>query len=120
MRNESKVLENQELSKNLLDVIKKYKDSILNEFDNPSTIEITSVKVDINNNNVYLTYNDYTEEKQRMQEILFEVMNLKQNLQNETDVIKKVTLQNRLTKLIEEYDTIKTKLNLNIDLYDIV
>ena len=113
MQTNTRILDDETITQELLNYIK---DNVgVNDYE-----ELRGVKVDLNSNKVFILYNDFTEEKQRIQEILLEAMSLGQQIHNETDVIKKVTLQNRLTKLIKEYDTIKTKLNLDIDLHDII
>ena len=125
MKYESKVLENKELTDNIINSIKQYKKEILSEFDNPSTIELISVKIDITNDNVYLTYNDFTEEENKLTEIITNAINIKTELEKELsnepmDVVKVALLKNKLVELSKEFDMLKTTLNIDYELYDII
>ena len=125
MKYESKVLTNEEITKNIVDVINQYKNEIIKDFENPMVIEIVSVKVDITNNNVYITYNDYTEEQNKLQNIMSEGIIIKTKLDEELskeniDSVKVSLLQNKLVELSKEFERLKPILKIEYEFCDII
>lgn len=125
MRSESKMIKNDEISSNIVENIKQYVDDLLNEFDDSDVIKITSIKVDISNGNVFIMYNDYTEDKDKLQKVILDVHNVKLELDKELskkklDGIKIVVLQNKLNKLVDEFNKLKRVLGISYELYDVI
>ena len=125
MKFDSKEVKNSELSRRIVDVVKGYIDEILDEFDNRFVIEVVDVRVSIKDDRVFVLYNDYSEEEERLHRILSEAMSIKVQLSEELskddpDNIKIVVLENKLSKLVDEFNKLKPVLKLDYELYDVI
>jgi len=125
MKFDSKEIKNSELSRRIVDVVKGYIDEILDEFDNRFVIEVVDVRVSIKDDRVFVLYNDYSEEEERLHRILSEAMSIKVQLSEELskddpDNIKIVVLENKLSKLVDEFNKLKPVLKLDYELYDVI
>jgi len=125
MKFESKALTNETTIQNIVNAINQYMNDIASEFDDPTVIKITSIKVDVNNKAVYVLYNDYTEEQTKLQNILTEAMSIKFELETELssdspDPVKVAMLQNKLGELANEFEQLKPVLNITYEFYDVI
>jgi hypothetical protein len=125
MKFESKQLANVTTIQGIVDVVNQYMTDILSEFADPSIIEITGIKVDVKNGNVYVMYNDYTEEQTKLQNILSEAIVVKTDLETELssstpDNVKIALLQNKLGKLASDFDELKPILKITHEFYDVI
>ena len=125
MKFDSKEIKNSELSRRIVDVVKGYIDEILGEFDNRFVIEVVDVRVNIKDGRVFVLYSDYSEEEERLHRILSEAMSIKAQLNEELskddpDNIKIVVLENKLSKLVDEFNKLKPVLKLDYELYDVI
>jgi len=115
MELKSTQITNENLVQNILNAISPYLEQLSENVD-----ELIGIKIDFKEQTVYILYFDYTEERQRLQEIVSQALIIKEQLQHETDVIKVAVLQGRLTELAKEYDKLKEILNLDLELYDLI
>lgn len=125
MKFESKQLANVTTIQGIVDVVNQYMTDILSEFADPSIIEITGIKVDVKSGNVYVMYNDYTEEQTKLQNILSEAIVVKTDLETELssstpDNVKIALLQNKLGKLASDFDELKPILKITHEFYDVI
>ena len=125
MKVESKLIQNETISSNILTSINQYINEIQTEFEDPTVIEITSIKVDIKNNNVYITYNDYTEEQKSLQNIILDAISIKTQIEIELsneipDQVKLATLYGQLNNLNDEFNKIKRILNITYELFEVI
>ena len=125
MKNESKQLANVTTIQGIVDAVNQYMTDILSEFADPSIIEITGIKVDVKSGNVYVMYNDYTEEQTKLQNILSEAVVVKTDLETELssstpDNVKIALLQNKLGKLASDFDELKSILKVTYEFYDVI
>ena len=125
MKVESKLIQNEIISSNILTAINQYISDIQTEFEDQTIIEITSIKVDIKNNNVYITYNDYSEEQTKLQNIISDAISIKTQIENELsnevpDQVKLATLYGQLNNLNDEFNKIKQILNITYELSEVI
>jgi len=126
VKQESKIISNEKITNQIIQALNQYlKDIQTTEFEDNTVIEITSLKINLKNNNVYVIYNDYTEEQNKMQNILSEAITVKSELETELaqdkpDQVKIAILQGKLNNLAEKFDEIKPILGITYEFWDII
>ena len=120
MKINSKVLTNKELSNRIVKSVEPYYSEILNEFAESNVIELIGLKINRSSNEVYIMFNDYTEENEKLKQILSEAVKIKNELATETDHVKIALMQNRLVELSKEFNELKSLLGINYEFYNII
>ena len=126
IKNESKIISTTTVSDNIINAVNQYISDILsNEFTDASVIEITSIKTDLKNNSVYITYNDYSELALKAQELISKALTIQKAINDEKastspDETKIAILQGELSNLDNEYYEITSKMGTPTRIFEVI
>jgi len=125
MKFESKEITNSTTIQNIINAVNQYVKDIMSEFKDPTVIEITSVKVDLKNNKVYVMYNDYTEEMKKIQELITKALSIKNEISKEIssskpDETKLAILYGELSSIDNEYYKITSSIGVPKHIYEVI
>lgn len=125
MKNESKQLTNTATIQSIVDAVNQYMTDVLSEFTDPAVVEITSIKVDIKTGNVYVVYNDYTEDIQKAQELISKALTIQKAINDEKaltspDETKIAILQGDLSNIDKEFYEVTKKMGAPKRIYEVI
>jgi len=126
IKNESKIISTTTVSDNIINAVNQYISDILsNEFTDASVIEITSIKTDLKNNSVYITYNDYSELAPKAQELISKALTIQKAINDEKaltspDETKIAVLQGDLSNIDKEFYEVTKKMGAPKRIYEVI
>jgi len=102
MKIESLMIDDQNLSKEIINSISKYLNDLQKKLPDPNYSTILDVRISIKDNAIYVIYEDRKEDAEKIKDIIKKAIELKSKIDKTTDPVKKAEMLYQLGELSKE------------------